>query len=317
VRHALVALVGGILLLEAVLQAASFVAPLVVGPRADTGATPGTARILLVGDSHAAGAMVPADQRLSDHLERMLAARHPGRTFEVVNLGRAGVNSAYVANRLESEIAAHRPQLVIVWVGVNDPWNPLETESWPTTDPWLRLQRLLLRSKVYRLLTVVWRTRGLDEGRALPNVPARDEQLAAVEAGLAYDLGRMTRTAFAHRTPILFVNYPVPFVAVNATIRTSGSRLGVPVVKTDEDLRRAQDDGHALGALMTLAAGPHPTGLLYRYVAESTVPHVEMLLRQAGVDLRRNEQASDPRQGLGSEASNATGRPPTRSDSSP
>jgi lysophospholipase L1-like esterase len=76
--------------------------------------------------------MVPTDQRLSDHLQRMLAARHPERTFEVVNLGRAGVNSAYVANRLESDIAGYRPQLVIVWVGVNDLWNPLETESWPT-----------------------------------------------------------------------------------------------------------------------------------------------------------------------------------------
>jgi hypothetical protein len=75
---------------------------------------------------------VPTDQRLSDHLQRMLAARHPERTFEVVNLGRAGVNSAYVANRLESDIAGYRPQLVIVWVGVNDLWNPLETEAWPT-----------------------------------------------------------------------------------------------------------------------------------------------------------------------------------------
>ena len=76
--------------------------------------------------------MVPTDQRLSDHLQRMVAARHPERTFEVVNLGRAGVNSAYVPNRLESDIAGYRPQLVIVWVGVNDLWNPLETESWPT-----------------------------------------------------------------------------------------------------------------------------------------------------------------------------------------
>jgi len=47
--------------------------------------------------------------------------------------------------------------------------------------------------------------------------------------------------------------------------------------------------GHSQAALLTFAAGPHPTGLLYRYVAESTVPHVEMLLRQAGVDLRRDE----------------------------
>jgi lysophospholipase L1-like esterase len=316
VRRALVALVVGVALLEAILQVAALLAPLIGSP-ARTAAAPGTARILLVGDSHAAGAMVPADQRLSDHLEAMLAARHPGRAFEVVNLGRAGVNSAYVANRLEADIAEYRPQLVIVWVGVNDLWNPLETESWPTTDWRLRLRRVLLRSKVYRLLTVMWHTRGADGARGVPRVAARGEDLAPVAAGLAYDLERMTRTAFAQRTPILLVNYPVPYEGVNATIRTSGERLGVPVVKTDHDLWRAQEDGQPYGALITLAAGPHPTGVLYRYVAESAVPHVEMLLRQAGVDLPRAERTSDPRRGLGSEASDATGRPPQPSGSSP
>lgn len=305
-RRALVAVVVGVLLLEAVLQAAALVARL-IGPPAEKDTPPGTVKILVVGDSHAAGAGVPADQRLSDHLERLLAARHPGRTFQAVNLGRAGVNSAYVANRLESQVAAHRPQLVIVWVGVNDLWNTLETESWPTADRRVRLQRLLLRSKVYRLLSVMWHT------RRIGNAPGE------VAAGLAFDLERMTRTAFAHRTPILFVNYPIPYEVVNATIRTSGVRLGVPVVQTVGDLWRAQADGHRREELLTFAAGPHPTGLLYRYVAESTVSHVEMLLRQGGVELPRSpkEESLRPETNLGPEAAESTGRPPRRSRSSP
>ena len=66
--------------------------------------------------------MVPTAQRLSDHLQRMVAARHPERTFEVL-----------LARLPHAEgLPLPSPQLVIVWVGVNDLWNPLETESWPT-----------------------------------------------------------------------------------------------------------------------------------------------------------------------------------------
>src|SRR6185295_13402865 len=97
VRRAVVGLAVGVVALEVVLQTAALVAPWIVASGA-TDATAGAVRILVVGDSHAAGAMVPVDQRLSDHLERMLSARHPERAFEVVNLGRAGVNSAWVAN---------------------------------------------------------------------------------------------------------------------------------------------------------------------------------------------------------------------------
>ena len=287
VRRAVAGLVIGVLALEAALQIASLLAPL-IAPAARTATTPGTARILLVGDSHAAGAGAAKDQRLSDHLERMLSARHPEWAFEVVNLGRSGVNSAWVANRLESNVLAYRPQLVIIWVGVNDLWNTLETESWAISDRRLRLQRVLLRSKVYRLLRVVWHTRGDVETPGDERRLIRGAQLLEVGKGLAFDLERMARTAFALHTPILLMNYPVPYEVVNATIRTSGERLGVPVVKTDVDLVRAKKDGQPQAALLTFAAGPHPTGLLYRYVAESTLPHVEMLLRQAGVDLRRD-----------------------------
>jgi hypothetical protein len=286
----LIGVVAGVVSLEVALQVAALVAPL-ISRSPETAGTPGAARILVVGDSHAAGAGVPAGERLSDHLERMLSARHPGRVFEVVNLGRAGVNSAYVANRLEGNILAYRPHVVVVWVGVNDIWNTLETESWTTGDWRLSLQRLMLRSKVYRLLVVLWHTRSRDDERATKRWPFSGEELARAMRGLAFDLERMVRSAFTLGTPILFVNYPVPYEGVNATIQASGVRLGVPVVETKDDLWRAKGDGHDPAALLTFAAGPHPTGLLYRYVAESTVPHVEMLLRQAGVDVRRTGPA--------------------------
>jgi len=287
VRRASVALVVGALLLEAALQLTALVAPYVVRAGSPSDTRGDAITILVVGDSHAAGAGVPADQNLAGHLERLLAARHPGRAFRFVNVGRAGLNSAYVANRLESNALTHRPRLIIVWVGVNDLWNALETESWGAIGEGLGLRRILLHSKLYRLATVLWHTHDLDdtaEARRWSRTEKHDDE---IERGLAFDFERMARTAFALRTPILFVNYPVPYRLVNAAIDATGDRVGVPVLSTATDLLRARADGHSQQALLNFAAGPHPTGLLYRYVAESAVPQVEMALRQGGLDLAR------------------------------
>jgi hypothetical protein len=53
----------------------------------------------------------------------------------------------------------------------------------------------------------------------------------------------------------------------------------VPVIHTAADVRRAQADGHGLGDLIKMAAGPHPTGLLYGYIAESMVAEIVTALR--------------------------------------
>src|SRR6187200_311215 len=98
----------------------------------------------------------------------------------------------------------------------------------------------MLRSKVYRLLVVLWHTRRRDDAQATKRWPFSGDELAHAMRGLAFDLERMVRSAFALGTPILFVNYPVPYEGVNQTIQTSGARLGVPVVKTDNDLWRAK-----------------------------------------------------------------------------
>jgi hypothetical protein len=274
-----------VLSLEAILQVAALLAPTVI--RAAAPARPGPAdavTILVVGDSHAAGAGVPRDDNLPSHLERMLVERHPGRTFRVVNLGLPGVNSPWVANRLERNIRLNDPDLIIAWVGVNDVWNATETDTWGNGSWGLAVRRLLLRSKLFRLVTVVWHTRGYD-------ADSRSEQIreasrhqarppdAELSRGLGFDLERMAATARDHGVPIIFVNYPVPYAVVNDTIRRTAGELRVPVIDSLQDVMRAKGDGHDQATLLTFAAGPHPTGLLYRYVAESTLPAVEELLR--------------------------------------
>ena len=274
-----------LLSLEVILQVAALLAPTVI--RAAAPGRPGPAdaiTILVVGDSHAAGAGVPRDDNLPAHLERMLAERHPGRTFRIVNLGLPGVNSPWVANRLERNIRLHDPDLIISWVGVNDIWNATETDTWGNGSWALAIRRLLLRSRLFRLATVIWHTRGYDADSRSEQIREASRHLAKpadaeLSRGLGFDLERMAATARDHGVPIIFMNYPVPYAVVNDTIRRTAAELRVPLVDSLQDLSRAKGDGHDQATLLTFAAGPHPTGLLYRYVAESAVPTVEELLR--------------------------------------
>jgi hypothetical protein len=274
-----------LLSLELILQVAALSAPAVI--RAAGPGRPGPSdavTILVVGDSHAAGAGVPREENLPSQLERMLAERHPDRTFRIVNLGLPGVNSPWVANRLERNIRLHHPDLVISWVGVNDIWNATETDAWGNGSWALAARRLLLRSKVFRLATVIWHTRGYDSESRNKQIREASRHLARppdaeLSRGLGFDLERMAAIAREYGVPIIFMNYPVPYAVVNDTIRRTAGDLRVPVVDTLHDLARAKGEGHDQSTLLTFAAGPHPTGLLYRYVAESTLPTVEELLR--------------------------------------
>ena len=269
--------------LEVTLQVGALIAPAVIraapgGPESSDAVT-----ILVVGDSHAAGAGVPRQDNLPAHLERMLVERHPGQTFRFVNLGLPGVNSPWVANRLERNIRVHDPDLIISWVGVNDTWNATETDAWGNGSWALAVRRLLLHSKVFRLAMVIWYTRGYDADSRTEQIREASRYTATPPArelasGLRFDLERMAATARDYGVPIIFMNYPVPYAVVNDTIRRTADALHVPIVDATQDVSRARGDGHDQSTLLTFAAGPHPTGLLYRYVAESTLPAVEELL---------------------------------------
>jgi len=296
-----------LLVLEVGLQVAGLVAPALLARRPPH-RTPGDAgdviSILCVGDSHTYGAPLPVEESYPAQLEALLGRRYPGRRFALANLGVPGVNTAYVANRLERQLLELRPHLVIVWVGVNNAWNAIETDAWTVSDPWLALRRLALRVKLVRLATILWHGRSeraefetqVDGRFAVPwrllPVERRAEQLRgdALERGIEIDMGRMASTARARDTPILFVNYPVPFSVV-PIIHRVGEKLGVPVLETFQELTRAMANGHDDSELMMMAAGPHPRGLLYAYVAEAMVPWVVTALRDRhGIALEETDR---------------------------
>jgi hypothetical protein len=274
-------------LLEGALQLAAWLAPGILS-RVPASASGEAIRILCVGDSHTYGAGAAVLESYPRRVQEILAQRYPQLRFEAQNRGIPGANSAYVANRLERQIAELRPDLVIVWVGINNSWNSTETEDWAVGGPWSRLQRFALRSRLVRLALVAWVTRP----GATPLEPTREERLAmrrgdlpgrrgdrferrdepltddAAYRRLDFDLARIAETARAHATPLLFLNYPYAFAPeVRAAVRTAGERLRVPVVDTLQDAARARKAG--VNPIFVWGAGYHPSGALYGYIAES------------------------------------------------
>jgi hypothetical protein len=198
-----------------------------------------------------------------------------------MNLGVPGVNSAYVAKRLEGQILQLRPRLVIVWVGANNMWNELEVEG----DDRSKLHAWLLHSKLYRLATVLRHTRSDSSEEEAQNDPQKAARHAAYadwrrrgqpisvewrEQRLYDDMSRMIETTAAYEIPILFLTYPQdPEAPVSKLIARHARTLGVDVVVTSLDRERALSDGLRKKQLFVFSAGPHPTRALYRYIVES------------------------------------------------
>lgn len=258
---------------------------------------PDSVRILCVGDSHTFGAGVSREESYPAQLAARLADRHPGMSFDVLNLGVPGANTRFIANRLEEQLLELRPQLLIVWAGVNNLWNVAEMEgdaSFPT-----RARRWLLRLKLARLASVVWYTRRearyQDANRTgeLPRPqdwfvmqPPPGGKLDGTTAtqSIVEDLDEIVATSRALDVPVLLLDYPWYFDGyANRPIQQAEERLGVAVVRTLAALKQARADGHPTEELSLGAAGPHPTGLLYGYIVEAMLPAVEALLADAGL----------------------------------
>ncbi len=245
-------------------------------------------RVLCVGDSHTYGLPLPEAESYPAQLEQRLAALYPDRTVEVVNLGIPGLNSTFVKLRLERQLYQLDPDLVIVWVGINNLWNLAERgKRGDAGSGYAVLRWLQGSSRLFRLASIAWYNgtghqydpvarggwydpadppaRRLAAGSSVPN-PA---------PGLAEDLEDMTRTVRALNKPILFVTYPlIGEHGISGVIQSTAARLGVEVVNTSADYRRAIRDGRTRAELIDERSGPHPSGLLYGYVVDSMLPRV-------------------------------------------
>ena len=238
-RQALIAFVATLLVIEVGLQLASLVARPLLSRKPGRDASRNAITILCVGDSHTYGAKLPDEDSYPSQLQVLLAERYPEWGFNVVNLGFPGVNSAFVASRLESQIRQIRPHLVLVSGGSNNIWNSIETEAWETDTRWDAVKRMLLRVKLFRLAAVTWSTqteyhfRPAEEGKSrwyhedpegdpiahtmpLPVYGVtwdwKSQEFAdgALAHSIVFDMERIVALTRSYDIPVIWYNYPWP-----------------------------------------------------------------------------------------------------------
>jgi hypothetical protein len=143
-----------------------------------------------------------------------------------------------------------------------------------------------MRSRLFRLAVVAWEKgpppaltreqRQVAESSAREPPTRREVALPWPDAlrSLDRDFARIADVARDHRLPVIFLNYPYAFnPELRAAIGEAGVRLGVPVVDTSLDARRAEVDG--VYPIFVWGAGYHPTGALNGYIAASVADAAE------------------------------------------
>jgi len=247
--------------------------------------------VLCVGDSHTYGAPLPREDAYPVQLQERLAQLAPDASWRVINRGIPGMNSAQVAALLEGWLRSDRPQVVVVWIGANNWWNredPAGLHSGERRSAW---RALLEASRLYRLYSTFAAEaafRDWDEvaGELAQRsnrwlhadpVPAKERFVVT-----SRDLTSIASILQRHALPWLLVTYPQPEYRWQRLAADEVARWAdVAVVHTSDDFERARrDHPEALArcpwpipegstCLLVDAMGPHPTRLLYGYVADS------------------------------------------------
>lgn len=273
-----IALLGSLVAMELTLQGAAIATRALVSER---GVSVGEGAVILcVGDSHTYGLPLPEPESYPSQLQVRLDEAYGDGTFRVVNLGIPSVNSGFVLNRLERQIAQFDPKLVIVWVGINNLWNAAEMQT--GDEAAMVWRQRFQHSKLFRLASIVWYSStghqyedegrsGWFEGEAPPSGVARGRpQLPNPGPGLARDLVAMGELAATFDVPVVLMGYPLSSQqTISRSIEQAAGRLGAPFVPSAADYARARRAGHTVDELVDERAGPHPSALLYGFVVDS------------------------------------------------
>jgi hypothetical protein len=290
-----------LLVAETALQAASFLAR----DRARPGRPDARYTVLCVGDSHTYGTGVEPEETYPSHLERLLDEQAPGR-YAVVNVGIPGMNTGQVRERLPDLVRRYEPDLILVWVGINNSWNRAG-EQREQSDLLVRLDRLAGHARTYRLARIWLHDRQLDRDRAayaggrtweIVNIEhaftGKDKFTVRRQDGVIetiqhdgdaepsegtewqerteHDYAAIVRYARAAGIPIAFVGYPLGDIGVggvaNRALRKVTAALDVPLVDSAASVARVpREEQNFLWAA-------HPDGRMYGEIARDILPVV-------------------------------------------
>ena len=122
--------------------------------RAKTQFLTGHLRVLALGDSNTYGLYLDTRDSYPAQLEQLWNRKHPEQPIEIINLGYPGSNSFRLRANLPQMLDTFKPDVVLIMIGFNDFWTPLETPADIKDAPW---QALLNHSRLYRLFYMMMR----------------------------------------------------------------------------------------------------------------------------------------------------------------
>lgn len=183
--------------------------------------SPGTRRLILLGDSFVEGAGVSDDQRWSDLLAARLG-RRSGCSVEIVNCGQGGTGPAAHLRTLLDACAAYQPDAVLIGVFPND-----VSDTAPDTDVEMILEGGVRRRGLRRILHSLWpHVYILVRDRSAPKTPEDPDALADWLAELAAERG-----ASEERIRIWRNNVPRERLEAVAAGRTYLSTVSAPLMR--------------------------------------------------------------------------------------
>jgi lysophospholipase L1-like esterase len=299
-------LVGGLVLVELVLQ----VAALTVGGNDDrvTGHLRGGSRVVCIGDSNTFGLWVGREAAYPRVLERLWNTRQRAAPIEVINLGAPGMNSSVVRARIREVLRSYTPDLVLVLIGVNDFWTapmPTEEDSSRSGALFFGLWRT---SRTFRLLFLLGRMMNppridmlIDPKRGTIRARYGDSDIDLTWSGenrqADKDFALMLRdnlAAIAEQgrhagTPIAFLTYVASkgvYGYVNALIREATVTVGAPLIDVASALKNLCESE---GCRDLLFFDDHPQEAGHQAMAETILA---ALMKEGGV--RGRDPAAAP-----------------------
>jgi lysophospholipase L1-like esterase len=299
-----VGLLAGVLLLEATLQLAALVTKDQTRQVQARWLTSHT-RILAVGDSNTYGFYLEAGEAWPAQLEAQWNVAHPQQLVEVLNLGYPGTNSFRVRESLPGLLDTLSPDIVLLMVGFNDFWTPVEQVAAPGTPQdlagWVaehsrlyRFYRIWSRSRVQQADLAFGASRDPLAPVDVAN-PAQHQVRIGEEAfylgtkqgeparnrnALADNLAAMVTMAQARDAKVLLLTYPSNwgfYPGANKWVKVAAEQNGVPLVDiTPLFIARCSDGPPSCPAL--LFHDGHATAEGNRLVAEAAGNALQSLM---------------------------------------
>ncbi|MBI5739592.1 MAG: hypothetical protein HZA16_02625 [Nitrospirae bacterium] len=264
-------------------------------------------RILCMGDSstYGLGASDAGKFSYPAQLQTILDRNISSRKCEVLNLGVPGINSSQLLNRFRSNILKYKPDLVIVMVGINDPWNLEESgilkfyNAGAFRKLMMNMEFGLNRSRLFRFFRLVLLSKEVNSADAEPNIadfndrtrssgfrysPASDPvRSGALYSSINENITEMLRIARDEDTDILFMKYHNSgWGNPEKIIHEVYKKLELPVADCETPFREAARRGINVRS----ADGWHPNDLGYLFIAATAYNRMVSLKLADGEPVR-------------------------------